>query len=645
MERNHEAIKFYSAQDWGTGYYLKKVEDLLNAFNPQMILGNINECLELYNVKKFIDAGLRFPEWSDALVNSFQDRCRKIPSVIGKFLGAVNDSNILDHYDAMNSVYEDNFWEVACEYKLYERISAEKLNELLSVQPRALDYALRHKKIVLYHGKVLSSQLEANVHTAERLMRHYLVAHENDQEACYFPSEFTQEKRDQILWQYVETDEANPNYLVLLWQAQSTAEFPVSDRLRLKAKRQYEVLTEKLFAERPKMSYGVEIGFASRPDYSTDESYTDRTYHALYSREWLMDNLDYPTLLNNFIYLFEYVDWAFRCAFTSLQSKLGVFERHLGIKGVKDYQTGSAFNMDRMRTILQMQTYKQELEKLDVRIEDIFKWFFEVYLQEEFGAKGFTYTPPSEHTTPAEKCKLLAISIDGILKQYRLFLEDGFVDRELLEMSSGHVVFGEIRSMIDKKYAYSKSDELQREQFILYSDQSIVTYTDKTQSRYNNLPQMLLAEEMTMEDFREYQQGFLKWLIERGTVSQELTGKLNINKGKIVVLRDLFANEVVCPNYYGHWASEIDTLVASGDMEYENTLFTRPEQAYLNYMLNKSEYSNGLDLRNKYSHDTCSLKEKVQIQDYIELLKIMVLIIIKINEEFCLREMKRSTNP
>ena len=65
---------------------------------------------------------------------------------------------------------------------------------------------------------------------------------------------------------------------------------------------------------------------------------------------------------------------------------------------------------------------------------------------------------------------------------------------------------------------------------------------------------------------------------------------------------------------------------------------------YLNYMLNKSEYSNGLDLRNKYSHDTCSLKEEVQIQDYLELLKIMVLIIIKINEEFCLREMNQSHN-
>ena len=640
MEYDYKAIKFYSTHDWGAGYHLRKVEELLKVFDPQMALGSINKCLELYNVKKFIDAGLRFPEWSDAMIGSFEDKCRKIPGLVGRFLGTINDSNILDHYDAMNGVYEDDFWEAAYEYKLYERISEEKLDELVSAQPRALGYALRYKKLVLYHGKVLTAQLEANVHTAERLMSHYLVVHENDQETCYFPNEFTQEKREQILWRYIESEEANPNYLGLLWQAQSTAEFPVSDRLRLKAKKQHEVATAKLFSKSTGMSYGAEIGFASRPDYSTDESYSNGIYHAMYSREWLKDNLDYPTLLNNFIYLFRYVDRCFRCTFTSLQSKLSVFERHLGIKGLKEYQTGVAFSMDRIRSILQMQAYKQELERLGVLIEEIFKWFFEVYLPEEFGAKGFNYNPPSENTTPAEKCKLLAISIDGILKQYRLFLEDGFVDRELLEISSGHIVFGEIKSMVAHKYAYCKSNELQREQFILFSDQSLATYTEKTQSRYDNLPQMLLSEEMVMGDFYEHQQGSIRWLLERGTIIQEPTGRLIINKAKALVLKDLFTNEVVCPNYYGQGATTIQALVESGDMEYENTLFSRPEQAYLNYMLNKSEYSNGMDLRNKYSHDTCSLKEEVQNEDYLELLKIMVLLITKINEEFCLREEK-----
>lgn len=57
-------------------------------------------------------------------------------------------------------------------------------------------------------------------------------------------------------------------------------------------------------------------------------------------------------------------------------------------------------------------------------------------------------------------------------------------------------------------------------------------------------------------------------------------------------------------------------------MKFENTLFSKPEQDYLNFALNKSEFSNGWDLRNKYCHDTYTLDEKQQEQDYIELMKL-----------------------
>ena len=70
----------------------------------------------------------------------------------------------------------------------------------------------------------------------------------------------------------------------------------------------------------------------------------------------------------------------------------------------------------------------------------------------------------------------------------------------------------------------------------------------------------------------------------------------------------------------------------------ENSLFSKPEQDYLNYELNKSTYSNGLDLRNKYAHSTYPEDERVQFTDYIRLLKIMILVVTKINEEFCLKE-------
>lgn len=54
--------------------------------------------------------------------------------------------------------------------------------------------------------------------------------------------------------------------------------------------------------------------------------------------------------------------------------------------------------------------------------------------------------------------------------------------------------------------------------------------------------------------------------------------------------------------------------------------------------MNKKDYNNGPDLRNRYLHGTYPIDIQQQHMDYVELLKIMVLIIIKINDEFCEKE-------
>lgn len=635
MEK-HRNIKFYGVHDMSSGYYLREAETFFQNWDEYASTPDLNTIIELYNIKKYFDVGMRLEQWNDEQFAEYKEKCQQIPQILGRFCNTISDANLEELYQAIDRNYTDDFWQLFCGYKVYRRISSEILGQLLDSDEYIVWEALQQRELITTFGQTIAYHLSHNIHTAEHLISHFLAAHERSNGSLYFPVEFTQEMRDKVLADFVEREDANLNSLQLLEQGQSTKEFPISDRLRLKARKKKEALQEKLFAGSPGMAYGAEVTFKSIPDGSVEESFNDNIVSCAYSREWIEGNQDYPTLLNNFVYLFKYVDRNFRCAFVSLEHELGVFERHLGVKGKKDYVGGIAFSSKQMLSLLQMAAYNQELQRLDIRLEDIFKWFFEEYLKSEFGANGFTYTPPSAGTTYAEKCKLLAIAIDGALKQYRLYCEDGFVDRELLEMSSGHIAFCDLLSIIENKYAYSASDELQSEMFLLFSDQSMMSYTAKTGERYQTMPQLLLSEHMRREDFAAFQHSNLDWLVERGSIKISEDGYLSINKGRIFILKDLFCNEVICPRYYGEVLhGQIESLVETGDLRYENTLFSKPEQDYLNYILNKSEFSNGLDLRNKYSHDTCSLDEKTQSRDYLELQKIMVLIIIKINEEFC----------
>lgn len=150
---------------------------------------------------------------------------------------------------------------------------------------------------------------------------------------------------------------------------------------------------------------------------------------------------------------------------------------------------------------------------------------------------------------------------------------------------------------------------------------------------------MLQSVEMYREDFAYFQKDALDQLIERGSVQIGDRGRLQINKARVILLADMYYHEVICPSYYDEsLCQQLEHLVKTNDIYYKSTLLSKPEQDYLNYILNRSEFSNGLDLRNKYIHDTCPLDENIQSQDYMELLKVMVLIMIKINEEFCLKE-------
>lgn len=633
--RRHK-IKFYSIHDMSSAWNLRECEEFFLRWEEHIANPDINTILELSNIKKYFHVDMRLEQWTDIQFADYMAKCRLIPEIQGKYCNNLSNSNFEKIFKTVERDYVDDFWQLICQYKVFQCIDVETMASLMSSNDNAVWYILRNRPIVNAFGSVIADHLADNCHTAEELMSYYLASHEDGEHRLYFPVEFTKEMREKSIVDYVECEDCNLNFLQLLEQAQDSNDLPISERLKLKARKKKEILQEKIFAGNTGFPYGAEVSIKSIPDGSVEEALYDNVASLAYSREWIEENQDYPTLMNNFIYIFEYVDRSFRCNFVSLKSEMGVFERHMGIKGKKDYMHGIGFVSKRMISLLQMDAYNEELKRLNIHIEDVFKWFFEDYLKNEFGATGFAYSPPSEGTTHAEKCKLLAIAIDGVLKQFRLFCEDGFVDRELLEMSSEHIVFSMVPSLLNNKYAYANSDVLHQEMFLLFSDQSMMNYTEKTGSKYKTLPQLLLSENMRKEDFADYQQKELEWLMKRGAVDISCDEKLTINKERVFVLRDLFLNEVICPIYYGEELQQVVAkCVTEGDMKFENTLFSKPEQDYLNFVLNKSEFSNGWDLRNKYCHDTYPLDEEHQKQDYLELLKIMVLIIIKINEEFC----------
>lgn len=633
MRPDYDGIKYYGKNDMSIGWELEDSEEKLQGFSSESKVENVNEAIELFNIAQLLDTEVRLRKWDENTYNRYKAKSPLLMKLCAKFFREISSGNFIQIEEGVCISYLEDFWRLIEKFKVYERINKDTFKRFLEENNPTLWVILKHKRIVDFFGQELSNVLRVSEQTAELIAHNFLEAGEKIR--YYFPKELLPSEYEEILKKYVESENPNPNYLHLIMIYNSTKECPVSDKIKLSAKKAYHKYWENNQRSGAGINYGVEISFGDIPEgvrHSTEGLISKYTYDI----KWLEENLDYPTILNNFKFVFEYFDMFWRCTFVAVESQMGVFEKHIGMKGKREYIRGTSFNMCNMTSTLQMNAYYNFLQKNNIGLEVVIKWFFEEYLKEEFGVDGFVYNTSKSDASWIDKCRNISSEMDGVLKQYRMYVEDGQIDRELLEMSSEHIVLGTIPSFLEDKYAYAESKDMHDQMHLLFSDQSTITYTEKSKSTYNSFCLLIMSEEMRRSDFFEYQLLSIDWLIEKNVLYVD-NDVLRLNREYIAILADMYKHDVVCVQYYGKYKTILTEMKDSNDIRTESTLFSVPETNYLNYMLNRSEYSNGKDLRNKYIHSTYPMEEDVQMQDYMDLLKIMIIIIGKINEEFLLK--------
>ena len=639
MDTNDDLrVKYYSTNDLSAGFYLKRIEDIICNFVVEKKRVDINEIIELYNIQQFFHNRIYSIHWTKQQLNDYSEIVSNFSKVIGEFFSGINIDTVESMFDTIYYDYRNDFWKLIEKYKVYDKISVEQFRKIILNKHFILNDVLKCKNIVKKFSDEIITYMEKNPFCAEIILSYYLEKHDRNIESLYFPVKLSNEKKTLILDKYIASNSSNINYLKLIFESNSTNNLRLPDRLKLKAKRKYDEEIETLFKEGTGFEYGAKVSFSNKIDeefkFETDDN---RILSVLYSAKWIKENLDYPTLLNNFIYLFGYTDLQFRSFHVSRESQMSIIEKVLGIKGRKEYPTGIAFQQIQMLAQLQMIGYCNELEKYNIFLEDIIEWFFCNYLEEEFNVKGFCFNKSSHTVSYLEKCRNIAAEFDNILKRFKIYCEDGEIDDELLHISTEHIFIKDIPSMLSNKYIYPCGNDYQTISNLLFSDQSIIHYLPKLSNNYNSFYCLLEKENVYYDMFEDYQIPSIDWLIDHNIIKIDNKKRIMPYWEKIKILNELYQHDVVCFSYMKKYQSIIMELNKMGLVQFSSSLFSRPEQDYYNYLFNKSEFDNGLDIRNSYTHGTQRVDENQNKQDYFIFLRIMILIVIKINEEFCLK--------
>ena len=293
-----------------------------------------------------------------------------------------------------------------------------------------------------------------------------------------------------------------------------------------------------------------------------------------------------------------------------------------------DYLKNSHFDYKDIISLLNLNVFLCELKE---------NWLTIEYLINEYIKKisKFKWLEKLEFEYN-EKINILMSKLDYLIKQYKCFVEKGSIDFELIKISSKPIKFEEIPSILENKYFYEKDWKLEKLKNIFFKTNFFI----KTWSKTDNLFNLLSSKNLRINNFGNYEKDIINQLISEKD--------LYIDKDNFIRIKDyiyiwiiwefLKWDWIISYHLYNELGKNKIIDMSNNDLVYPETkLLSKSEVEYFNYYLNK-KFVNWLDIRNKNIHWNLYESKKEGYYDYIKVIRILILFLIKIDIELRINE-------
>lgn len=626
-------IKFYSEYDLACGWELDKIIGKINSEIIKTDFG-IADIIEDYNILRYIDV----QRFSDYIIQNTNIDIKNYKDNLNQKIGRFVDENkygYLRLYKNIEFHEAEDFFQIMDKYKIFQCIDEKKFQQFIKKEESSIHAVLRFQRIVNKFDVVIKDVLLSDARNTLTILGFYYG------EGLFLPKCITELEINKLFNEYIALSKVDIGVLNQILYFPVNKGLKISDKTKLKAKRRAEKEKEKVFKNETEIKgMGVSISYPKNQNQVMIYAMEDEIADIKISMEWIKENLDFPTLWNNFIYLFSFTDEKMMLQLVSKKSELGVIESTIHQKAEHLYLKSTSFLFREILAQTMMASYIATLDSYGIKLEKMIEWFFIEYIKEEFQVNNFSIKMPSNKTTYFEKCRTILPEIDKIFKQYNMLVQEGEIEQELLQISSSSVKNKDIKSFSNKKYVYPQSEWYDIASYLLFSSQSIISFLFNEEKQYNNFYELITSVNIRESDFKESQLEKMQWLYDKGIICKETSGYIRLADSQLIrILRDLYYEEAIS---YWHYPERVRMVIddlENGDLVvFEDTLLSRNEQDYFDYYLNMTKFTNGYEIRNKYLHGTNPNDEKQHKNDYYIILQLFIIIVIKINDELCIKD-------
>ena len=606
--------RFHTSNNVIEPYQYDIALNYIEAYRPST---EINNLIETYLILKLIKKENEFSKFKHLISKFHNDISKNFPITIFEI-----------DYDSIDIFYKDIFWELVL---FLGKINKDDVSQFESYIKKYNIQTINLKnvtKLIDLFPQVIKENFLSLSRNIEFFLNHQSGKF-TDSNGLYIKLGITNEEINNLAREYCQTDSINPNYLQSIVEYKKLSKYEFDDEIKLLAKRKNDKFWEKHFETNEGFQYSISVGI--KP-LDSDKLFEPIKNGILLNKIILDEHHDFPTLLNNYIYLLGFFNHESGLPWLVANEETFSFARFFSHKSNAHYD--SYCPQLKLRYNLLFQAYFDYLKQNEIDVEEIIEWYFNFYLETELDIKGFHFHASNKESSYYERGKSIICEMDSILDQYELFVRHGEINQDLLEIKSKASSYASLKSFNEKKFIKLNNTPDNSVLFsALFSEQSLLGFISSKNDNKTFFKHIIDGVKIT--DFADYQVEQIKILIEKNILKLSNDVIKFTNFQEINILNKLWKSGTYCLYYKDKLILDIaEDLCKKGYCEYSDNLFSEYESNYLSYILDDKKYGNGLKIRNKFSHGKFGYKkEEEHLQNYLELLQIVIFYVMRINDE------------